>query len=220
MNFDTTRLALVDTVGNNLIIRGPEPLYGDNKQFPVDQISSALKIYLDQYFIRDICLIDNQGEAWAFYPELAAFHVPSSAYPSTYWPPYLQQSWHPPVCLGKGVQAGAKIIPGCMTWWPIEGFPKAESPTVYLTSPGWDFSGVVDYVISSSKSPTKTAVYFHCMLGADRTGALHAGYLMKARGASIAQATTITSTATSAGAPAPDYINLINAYGASLGLKK
>jgi hypothetical protein len=220
MHFEASRLALVDTVGNNLVVRGPMPLTGPSKLFAYKEISDTLKIDISQYFFRNISLIDNQGEAWAFYPELTAFNVPSGTYPSNYWPPYLQKGWNPPLCLGKGVQVGSRIQTGCMAWWPIEGFPKNESPKVYLERPGWDFSGVVDYVIALSQSPMKTIVYFHCMLGADRTGALHAGYLMKSRSASIAGATTMASTTGSAGAPAQNYLNLIKAYGESLGLKK
>jgi hypothetical protein len=220
MNFDTTRLALVDTVGSNILIRGPEPLVGDDKHFALDQISNTLKIDLTEYYIQDICLIDNQGEAWAFYPELTAFSVPSTVYPSTYWPPYLQASWNPPKRLGQSIKSQGKPQRGSLTWWPIEGFPQGESPKVYLGHPGWDFAGVVDYLIGLSKNAEKTAIYFHCMVGADRTGSLHAGYLMKERDASVSGAITVASTCTSAGAPAGNYLNLIRAYGASLGKKK
>jgi len=83
---------------------------------------------------------------------------------------------------------------------------------VFLSSPGWDFGGVVDKVIELFENSTNALIYFHCMLGADRTGALHSGYLMKAKGMSLKKAANITDNATSAHAPNADYVRLRAAY--------
>ena len=102
-------------------------------------------------------------------------------------------------------------------WWPIEGVPQGEDPKVYLGSPGWDLIGLVESLIDATTSGRKLVVYFHCMNGADRTGALHGAYLMKTKRISCAEALTKVTKATAAGAPNADYQRLMLAYSKTFG---
>lgn len=161
-----------------------------------------------------LSVVDNTGERWAWGPEVSAFGVDPDSIPESQWPPYLNRpGWDPGSVLGSSAT-------GDLYWWPFEGLPANTDPAVFLSTPGWDFSGVVDKVIDLFASETNALIYFHCMLGADRTGALHTGYLMKAKGLNLKNASMLADGATSAGSPNDDYVRLRAAYADTLPKKK
>lgn len=208
--FDPKRVAIVDKTSSSILIRGNLPLI-DGK-YAYSKIGTALGLDLGQYqqFL-SISLIDNTGERDVWAQELQAFGVSPDLFLSKNWPPYLHQpNWDPSKKLGTQLN---KSVAGSIIWWPIEGLPEGTDPTVFLKSPGWDLTGLVNLTASLLKEP-KTAIYFHCMLGADRTGALHAGYLIRHKGLGIEEALSVTSKATVAGAPTMDYQRLARAYAA------
>jgi len=211
MDFDPSRVALVDQNGSNLLVRGMCPTVSGS--FDKEALLSAIRARgVDPGGKRlvVISVIDNTGERWAWAPEVSAFRVDPNSIPQSQWPPYVNRpGWDPGVALGHNAM-------GAFFWWPFEGLPPATDPTVFLGSPGWDFSGAVAQVESLFQTARGSLIYFHCMLGADRTGALHTGYLMKAKGMSLADASAIADAATSAGAPNGDYIRLRQAYAESL----
>lgn len=211
--FDATRVAIVDKVGTNYLVRGNMPLIGSDSHFAYDEIFAASKIPEApiKKFI-SISTIDNVSERSSWAAELKAFGVNENRYPKGYWPPYLQRSYNPKALLGSILSTEGKKKQGSVVWWPFEGLPAGEDPKVYLGSPGWNFSGLVDYTIRLLNTSNNLLLYFHCMLGADRTGAAMIGYLMKAKKMSFEAAFTQTSKMTSAGAPAPRYQSLIIAY--------
>ena len=212
MPFDPTRVALVDQVGSNLVVRGMDPACDGvtfNTQAVLDAVRAAGADPTGKKLVV-LSVIDNVGERWAWSPEVSAFGFDPDDCPTADWPPYVNvPDWDP-----RTVFSSNEL--GDLYWWPFEGLPENTDPTVFLTSPGWDFSGVVDQVISLCKNETDALIYFHCMLGADRTGALHSGYLMRACGLSLIDADKIADTATSAGAPNADYVRLRAAYAATL----
>ena len=214
MKFESPRVALVDRVGENLVVRGPLPLAGDDSHFALQEISEVLKIDLSSYFFLTISFIDNTSERFAFEREFKNYGADPGIYPESYWPPYKNKGWDSTKMLGSGIKRSeGGIHPGALNWWPIEGFITGMNPAVYLNSPGWDFSGVIDRVIGMSQQDgPMTLVYFHCFLGADRTGAAHMGYLMKARSMTYKDALATATDATSAGAPSQNYQNLAYAY--------
>ena len=93
-----------------------------------------------------------------------------------------------------------------------EELPPNTSPKTFLGSPGWDYEGFLSCVCNILKTQINTAVYVHCQLGADRTGAFHIGYLIKTRGLSLEEASKEADSSTSAGPPNADYQRLVEAY--------
>jgi hypothetical protein len=212
MDFLADRCAKIDTVGGNVLIRGNIPLIGEDQHFAYDEIAKKSKTDLSKYHLIDFCIIDNVGERAFWSKEIAAFGVDPNTFPIDYWPPYFHQDYDPKKLLGTQVTTQGKTYPGSMVWWPFEGLPVDENPQVFLHAPGWNYAGFIDYVIELLKTRTNTAIYVHCMLGADRTGAFHIGYLMKSRGLDVFDATTQAVPTTSAGPPNADYARLVAAY--------
>ncbi len=193
------------------------PLIGDDQHYAYYEIAQASGVALTKFKLLDMPIIDNVGERSYWEPEVSSFGVDPNQYPTTYWPPYLQPGYDSKALLGTTVKTEGFALPGSVIWWPFEGLPAGEDPGVYLGSPGWNYSGFVDYVIEMLHSMSGVAIYVHCMLGADRTGAFHIGYLMRAHGMSLADASAKANTSTSAGPPNGDYERLVAAYAASIG---
>jgi len=198
-----------------MIVRGNMPLIDGDFAYP--EIENVLNCDLSVDKFVSMSSIDNTGERDSWAAELSAFRVSPDIYPARDWPPYLHQAdWAPGRLQGTGeliygksfVRQKANLI-----WWPFEGMSPTDDAKVFLYSPGWDFAGCVEYLYGLYRDETTPAMvlYVHCMLGADRTGALHAGLLVR-DGLGIEEALGIASKATSAGAPSPDYIRLARAY--------
>lgn len=190
------------------------PLVG--KDFAYPEIETALNLDFSSDRFISTSFIDNTGERSPWSAELKAFGEDSGKFPDGSWPPYIRQpDWNPKTFLGNGnlvygslVRSRANLI-----WWPFEGMSVSDDPKVFLHSPGWDFAGCVEYLYSlytDSKEPA-TVLYVHCMLGADRTGALHAGLLVRV-GVEVEEALKMVAAATPAGAPSSDYQRLVRAY--------
>lgn len=222
--FDPARVAVVADAhpdSGNILVRGNIPLTGTDARFATNEIASRLGLNLAKFSLGVVMLIDNVGERFAFEPEVKAFGAEPGAYPATLWPPYSMISdWQPEEELASEevVRSEGASSRGRLWWWPIEGISSNElviSP--YIWSNGWNFAGLckhLDMVWSGRRGAMLNAViYFHCMLGADRTGAAHAGFLLESgRAKSADEALLIASKATPAGAPAPDYVRLVRAY--------
>jgi protein-tyrosine phosphatase len=212
------RVAVVETVGTSLMIRGAEPLNAQN-QFAYTELMQTLPQvdFNDKTFV-DVCLIDNVGERPDWQIEMQAYGQNPSDYPMNNWPPYtFQPDWNPSVPLGTKLNYPQGSTPGSLVWWPIEGFDHGANPEVYLTSPGWDFAGLIDCLNVLLNTP-KCIVYVHCELGTDRTGATVMGYLMKWKGMSYAAAKAVASTgAPEIKCPDKNYLNLALAYAKMIG---
>ena len=154
------------------------------------------------------------GERAQWEPLMQAFGVDPGLFPVSFWPPYLQPGWDRNELLGKTLTTEGETLPGSVSWRPFEGLPPGEDPKVYLTWPGWDFSGFIDHVIDLLRTSVNTAIYVHCQLGADRTGAFHIGYLMRAKGFDLENAILTAVSSTPAGPPNADYLRLVTAYAA------
>jgi len=215
-SFIPSRCAHIDTVGTNVLIRGNMPLTGDDQHFAYEEIEEASAVPLTGFKLIDMPIIDNVGERPYWSKEVSAFGVDPDLYPTSYWPPYLHPGYDPKEQLGTAVTTEGGSYPASLVWWPFEGLPVGQDPGIYLNAPGWNYSGFVNYVIEMLQTLQNTAIYVHCMLGADRTGAFHIGYLMRAQGMGLKDAITVSTASTSAGPPNADYMRLVEAYSKTL----
>jgi len=216
--FIPSRCAHIDTVGSNVLIRGNMPLLGDDLHYAYYEIAQASKVNLASKKLVEMPIIDNVGERTQFSALFRAFQVDPNIYPPAYWPPWLQDGYEPNKFLGTEVTTEGRSFPGSIVWRPFEGLPAGGDPKEFLSKPIWDYAGFVDHVISLLTTLENSAVYVHCQLGADRTGAFHIGYLMRSKGLSLADASAKANASTSAGAPNADYQRLVAAYASSLGM--
>ncbi len=214
--FIPSRCRAIDHVGSNVLIRGNMPLLGGDLHYAYNEIAEASGVDLASKNLVEIPIIDNVGERTQFAAIFRAFGVDPNIYPSDFWPPWMQHGYDPNEMLGTEVRTEGATHPGCVVWRPFEGLPANTDPAVFLYSPGWDYAGFVEHVISLMHTLENSAIYVHCQLGADRTGAFHIGYLMKTMGLSLVEASSIANGSTSAGAPNADYQRLAAAYAATL----
>jgi hypothetical protein len=206
------RCAHIDTVGSNVLIRGNMPLIAPDMHYALEEIEAASKVSLRNRDVIDVPIIDNVGERAQWTAILDAFGVDPNLFPTSFWPLYLQPGWQPNALLGSFLMTEGQTISGSILWRPFEGLPAGEDPKVYLGWPGWDFSGFIDHVVDLLHTLQNTAIYVHCQLGADRTGAFHIGYLMKTQNLNLKDATNLAVVSTSAGLPNADYMRLVAAY--------
>jgi hypothetical protein len=215
--FIPSRCAKIDTVGTNVLIRGNMPLIAPDMHFAFDEIAAASGVEdLASRELVEVPIIDNVGEREQWAAIMRAFAVDPERFPSSFWPPYLQPTWDPDALLGETLTTEGKTLPGSVLWRPFEGLPPGEDPKLYLGRPGWDFVGFIDHVILMLHTLDHAAIYVHCQLGADRTGAFHIGYLMKAQGFDFEDALMTAVTSVTAGPPNADYMRLVTAYSLTL----
>jgi len=215
--FISSRCAHIDTVGSNYLIRGNMPLIAPDMHYAYKEIEKASGLNLTGKRFVEIPIIDNVGERPEFVPLLNAFGVNPDLYPSSFWPWWTQPTYDGNQLHGTYLKTEGLTVPGGLLWRPFEGLPDGADPKTFLRAPGWDFSGFVSQVVLMLAATENTAYYVHCQLGADRTGAFHIGYLMKAKGMSLTDATKIAVNSTSAGPPNADYKRLVEAYAKMLG---
>lgn len=220
--FDPKRVAVVElpkSRSRHLLIRGNLPLVGDDFAYPEIEKSLNLDFSSDRFLC--VSFLDNTGEREPWSAEMKSFRADPNLFPKEEWPPYERKpSWDPRKLLGSGeLVYGKSFLRGDanLIWWPFEGMSPQDAPDTFLRAPGWDFGGAVEYLYDLYTDPTSppTVIYMHCMLGADRTGAMHASLLMRA-GMKFAEALSAVSRATSAGTPNEDYVRLVKAYSESL----
>lgn len=159
-----------------------------------------------------VSLIDNQGEWKMLKGELEACALPPTAVPVA-WPPF--------TVAYRAVPQGNPAL----LWWPVEAFgssvPTDNIIGQFITGRGvqgqpggYDLDGLVDTLHTLMRTGPAKLIYVHCSLGADRTGAVVYGYLLKHCGLPAKIALQRTCTVTT---PNADYLRLIQAYTQFLG---
>lgn len=213
------RTKIVDQHGANYLVRGNLPI-DSNQNFTYDQINEKLKSLpetganfdLKDHLLVVISILDN------FQPDphvnmvLKAFYLEDKVIPPAY-PPTLDYG-HP--ALGTHCLA----YPGHFIWWPIQGttkdLPKEQIVKMFIENKGYldlgsyYFDGLVDCLhelLTISSQPT--VIYYHCSLGADRTGAATFGYAVKHKGMGYNQAKAFVREIE---VPAPPYVHLEDEY--------
>jgi hypothetical protein len=211
--FIPSRCGMMDVVGSNVLIRGNMPLIEPDFHFAYEEIQIAIGLNLSSMskFI-EVPIIDNNGEREQFEQIFSAFGVSSEKYPESFWPWWEYLDYNPNELQGSTLKTEGTEKKGSLIWRPFEGLPENTDPKIFLKSPGWDFDGFICNLINLMKNLKNTAIYVHCQLGADRTGAAHIGYLMKSKRLNLELASKIANSSTSAGAPNADYQRLVEAY--------
>lgn len=214
--FIPSRCAKIDEVGSNTLIRGNMPLMLPDLHYAYKEIEEASEVSLTGKVFIEIPIIDNVGERQQFVAIMKAFGIDPDKFPTSFWPWWLKPGYNPNALLGSTLTTEGLQVPACVLWRPFEGLPEGEDPTMYLGPAGWDYGGFIDNLIRMLHSARNTVFYVHCQLGADRTGAAHIGYLMKAKGLNLDEASVIANSSTSAGSPNNDYQRLAEAYAKTL----
>ena len=201
------RIAIVDqTAAGNILVRGNLPMITNSgpdtclpvsrRYFAFNELNSELKkrlgdgFDLNTYEIIIMTLIDNASDIEMFTAELQSFGLtPQDIYDadgcSTPYKPIVDfcSSWTPSTHFGTALTTEGSSHTANIIWWPIYACGSENCSDDYLR--GLDKYKLIDqpaYLktqlngISSSGKPC--LIYFHCMQGTDRTGALHALYLM------------------------------------------
>lgn len=211
--FIPERVKAVDEVAGNVLIRGPMPLAGESWHYAYDEIAKASGVDLESMDFSVISLVDCTGERQVLEAEFQAFGH-DAPLPS-YWPPFERPDYKPWQPFSGVLETDGPVIQANLFWWPIEGLPDGVDPSQFLSAPGWDLSGLVElvYGLMVQRRARPLALYVHCTLGADRTGAVHSCYLVR-KGEAEAGAFAAADSSTTAGPPAPDYQRLRSAYAA------
>ena len=193
------------------------PLVEDDLHYAYREIQEASGVDLDSMQLVELPIIDNVGERAQFSAIMRAFGInPDTDFPTSFWPWWNQTGYDPNGFVGGKLITEGLSREGTVVWRPFEGLPANTDPEVFLSAPGWDFAGFIDNLIDMMALLKNTAIYMHCQLGADRTGAGHTGYLMRGKGLNLADASALANSSTEAGPPNSDYQRLVEAYAETL----
>lgn len=193
------------------------PLLGGDLHYALKEIREASGVDLSTFRVIDVPIIDNVGERTQFAAIMKAFGVDPGQFPSSFWPWWQQKGYDPNALHGSTLKTENVIQAGSVLWRPFEGLPEGVDPSTFLGPSEWDYVGFIHTVRRMLETLKNVALYVHCQLGADRTGAFHIGYLMYTMGLSLAEASSMANGSTSAGPPNADYQRLVAAYAATLG---
>jgi len=217
-NITSNNTAIIAQNKTNLLMRCPNLI--EDSAIALDELQTILKTDLTKYTFVDFCLLEDTGERFVWKTEFQSFGISKQwiddHFPSDKFPPWsYSKIWNPKTFYGTQFKVEGKEHDGSFVWWPLTGVhnPSDKTEAHNAVAPdGWNFSGCVDYLIELFQNKKKTAVAFHCMSGADRTGALHAGYLMKTESLNVTDAVKKATSYVRIGAPSVDYINLLTVY--------
>lgn len=199
-----------DSVNNNYLVRGNEPLL-ETGYSAYNEINSELKIKIDSsfdlrnYTLIDISLISSQGlELNILYDEFLSYGYPLgdtlaslNLNPPLGWPPFMgwnldssKAPWNPYYLYGNKVQVGGNQYNGQFIWWPVQACGDTLSDCKDVVGRQYGFTELIDYINTLMTTKKNIVIYFHCIHGHDRTSVVNSGYIMKYKGVSFDSATT------------------------------
>ena len=210
-HFDPTRCSCIDKAESTQIWRGNIPINEDGK-FAYHEMAIALDLEPGTSLL-DVSLIDNvkgsERDQWEV--ELDAYEVPLSDFPGgkDIPPQFNQANWEPAVLCGDGIKLSHGKAPGHLVWWQIEG--GHDGIVLGPDTKSYNFIGLIEFFEALRILPN-TIVYFHCMNGTDRTGAVVAAYAMRYLGMELEMAMKLAASLPAAGVMSTPYKELVEAY--------
>jgi protein-tyrosine phosphatase len=177
------------------LYRGNFPLKGRDVDF--EQLA-ALTDQGDRGIV-EVCLTDNTGE-------LDLLEILERTYGASFTrvaPPFQDPNYR------HGAMYQQSESNRWVVWWPIEG-----GTTPDVTGPGqqsYNFVGLINFLQKLTAEDSRR-VYVHCMNGTDRTGAVAAGYAIKAMGMNLKQAMDFAASVKAAGVMSQPYQDLVAWY--------
>lgn len=209
--FDPKRCSCIDKVGTTQVWRGNIPINEQGK-FAYHEMAIGLDLEPGMALL-DVSLIDNikGGERDQWKVELDAYGVSLSQFPGgkNIPPQFNQANWNPARMLGDGVHLINGVAPGHLVWWQIEG--GSDGIVLGPEDKSYNFIGLIDFFEALRMLPN-TLVYFHCMNGTDRTGAVVAAYAMRYMGLDLEMAMKFAASVPDAGVMSDPYKALVKAY--------
>jgi len=215
--FTSQACSHIDTVGTNILIRGPMPLVCPDIHFAYTEIEQAIDRDLSRMNFIEIPIIDSMIASVELACLLHVFGIDTNGGPGSLWP-WWSTDYDPNQFHGTQFLPDLRgdYVAGHLIWRPFEGLPFGEDQETFLISPGWDYCGFIDNLIDLMSLLTDTAVYMHCLTGRDQVWAAHTGYLMQMYNISLTDAQDRASSSTQAGPPNEDCVRLVEAYTARL----
>lgn len=209
--FDPNRCSLVEMCDYTPVWRGNIPINAKG-EFAYHEMAIALDIE-PGYGLIDVSLIDNikGGERDKWLVELNAYEVPVKDFPSgpDIPPQFNQPKWNPARLLGNGIKLRNGTAPGHLCWWQIEG--GHDGVVLGPEKQSYNFIGLIEY-LGILRQGDGLFVYFHCMNGTDRTGAVAAAYAMRYLGMDLEMAMAFAASVPDAGVMSDPYKQLVKAY--------
>jgi hypothetical protein len=209
--FDPKRCALVELCDHTPVWRGNIPI-NSNGEFAYHEMAVALDIE-PGFSLVDISLIDNieGGERDKWLVELNAYKVPVKDFPGgpNIPPQFNQPKWNPARLLGDGVHLRNGTAPGHLCWWQIEG--GHDGIVLGPEKQSYNFIGLIEYM-GILRQGDGLFLYFHCMNGTDRTGAVAAAYAMRYLGMDLDMAMAFAASVPDAGVMSDPYKQLVKSY--------
>jgi len=209
--FDPNRCALVEMCDHTPVWRGNIPI-NKSGDFAYHEMAVALDIEPGHALV-DVSLIDNikGSERPQWLVELKAYGVPVSDFPGgpNIPPQFNQPKWSPARLLGDGIRLRNGTAPGHLCWWQIEG--GEDGIVLGPAVQSYNFIGLIDY-LGILRQGDGLFIYFHCMNGTDRTGAVVAAYAMRHMGMGLEEAMRLAASVPAAGVMSESYKNLVAAY--------
>ena len=198
----------VDEATGNVLVRGSIPLTGDMrdvKSYQYEAIKSIVKekmktldphfnFEIADYDVIEFVLHDNATNAIELNLEMNALGLSLDDIKNGWgrkWLPYDDNSDWEPETIYASILAEKKL--GGLVWWPVFACPSkpcdntntnysnglTETEVALNKMHFIDASAYLKTLLTTpDSSAKKRLIYFHCVTGTDRTGALHITYIM------------------------------------------
>jgi hypothetical protein len=193
--FNPARVAIVDEFDGNLLVRGNLPLVKTDPDSEYHYAWAELKtkmegkipgFKIEDYEIIDFALIDNQVSGKVQMTALIkalGMEGLGSIHCGDHWYPFQGCDWEPAEIYWS--TAVDKKLAG-LVWWPVWACPSipcmGDEIDTALDPKQFNFidasAFLKELLTTKSESGKKRLIYFHCVQGTDRTGALHIAYIL------------------------------------------